>query len=337
MSNSFPLFARLFNRGLLIALLATAAAHANPAARQGDWQRIVGISRQAIANPAWLETSEWRDFLAQMGELAGGEIDNETFRAEFNQRARKLPFSHYQLLRTPRGEAATEPAVELRWHDAATAVMVVRQFDESPERMHAIVAELRDASPTNLILDLRELSGGAFPSAVALGRYLGREAVDTGVYLSRRWFAEHGTHPDPAEIAAIEPLGEMNLDVFRERLRTTGVLRLVLPAHDEPIFTGRLIVLTSGRTASAGEPFVYSLRGRPGVTVIGERTAGQMLSGQRFPINAEWQLFVPVADYLTPEGTPLDRVGVPPQVETSAAEALARAVALLAEPPAGEP
>lgn len=322
---------------LLAGMLAVVSAGAAPnTARIGDWQKIMGISRQAIANPAWLETPEWKEFTTEMGQLAASEADDETFRATFNERARALPFSHYQLLRTDRGSGTTSPALELHQPAPETTVLVVRRFEESPAGMHEIVQQLRTSPPANLILDLRQLGGGAFPSAVALGRHLNREPVDTGVYLSRRWFAMHGGYPDRAALSAIEPLETLGLDAFRERLRTTGILRLVLPAHDDPIFGGRLLILTSRSTASAGEPFVHSLRRRPDVTVIGERTAGEMLSGERFPINANWQLFAPVADYMTAEGDRLDRVGVAPHIEVPAAAALERALELIAESaPAG--
>ncbi len=332
MHIQIPSPAKFSSLPLLFCLLfATTVVHATPATRMGDWQRIMGISRQAIANPAWLATPEWRVFTDHMGQLASSGIDDEKFREAFNEQARALPFSHYQLLRTRRGETPAEAAMDLHRPTPDTAVLVVRRFEESPVAMQEMVVRLQAAAPANLILDLRELSGGAFPSAVTLGRHLNRERVDTGVYLSRRWFAQHDTYPNLAAITEIEPLGTLDLDAFSERLRTTGVLRLVLPPHAEPIFDGRLIILTSRGTASAGEPFVYSLRRRPGVTVIGERTAGEMLSGERFPINADWQLFVPVADYLTADGEQLDQVGVAPHVEVPAATALQRALDLLAE------
>jgi carboxyl-terminal processing protease len=63
--------------------------------------------------------------------------------------------------------------------------------------------------------------------------------------------------------------------------------------------------------------------------VVGERTAGAMLSGESFPMDETFRLFLPVADYVTPNLVRLDRRGVAPDVEIAGDRALERALALL--------
>jgi len=80
-------------------------------------------------------------------------------------------------------------------------------------------------------------------------------------------------------------------------------MRLILPAHDDSIFEGRVVILTDAGTASA------------------------MLSGESFPMDETFRLFLPVADYVTPDGVRLDRRGVAPDIEVPAEQALERALA----------
>jgi carboxyl-terminal processing protease len=205
----------------------------------------------------------------------------------------------------------------------------VRTFSVDEAEMRAALEQIEAGGYRHLIIDLRENPGGSFPAVVALGRYLTREAIDTGVYLTRRWFVRRPNYPRPDELPSIAALEELDLDAFRQRLQEQGAVRLVLPAHDGPVFDGDVYVLTSRETASAAEPFVDLVRRRGGVTVIGETTAGAMLSGERFPVGDGWLLFAPVADYMTADGRRIDRVGVEPDIAVAADQALGMALDMI--------
>jgi C-terminal processing protease CtpA/Prc len=101
-----------------------------------------------------------------------------------------------------------------------------------------------------------------------------------------------------------------------------AAFRMVLPGHSNPIFNGRVVVLTSNTTASACEPFVDALKKLKVGTVVGEKTNGAMLSGSSFKINEDLRLFLPVADFMTDEGTRIDKVGIAPDIDVEADKAL---------------
>ncbi len=321
-------------------LLASAFVFSAPAAeldhRRAMIGQILAISEQVVPNPAWLESEEWQSFVDEIQSPAMLAKDEVEFARAFNRAAADLPFSHYRLQRRPRadGSANQDHASGLTLTEAAhgTAILTVDHFAMSGEVMGAMVDRLRAGEYRNLVLDFRGHPGGSFPAGMALGRFLSRDPVDTGVYLTRRWFLEHGDYPTLEQIAAIEPLAELNLDAFARELEQHGVLRIVVPAHDEEVFDGRLFVLTSRQTASAAEPFVDLVSRFPKhVTVIGEPTAGSMLSGERFPVSEDWMLFAPVADFLTDQGRRLDGVGVQPHVEVPAELALETALRMIEE------
>jgi carboxyl-terminal processing protease len=124
----------------------------------------------------------------------------------------------------------------------------------------------------------------------------------------------------------IAPLEVLELSAFAEQLKREGAARLVLPGHSSDIHQGRLVILTDGQTASTAESFTYLLQ-RNGALVVGEQTAGAMLSAEFFPLDETFKLFVPVADYVAPDLVRLDGRGVMPDIEIAADQALERALA----------
>ncbi len=79
-------------------------------------------------------------------------------------------------------------------------------------------------------------------------------------------------------------------------------------------FTGPIVVLTSGMTASAAEIFVMAMRVLPHVTVIGEPTSGEHsdMLGRTLP-NA-WEFTLSNEEYVLAGGEVFEGAGIPPDV-----------------------
>lgn len=294
--------------------------------------RIVQVSAAAIANPAFLQTSEWHDFIDWLQGDSVLQLDDAAFRKAFNQASKALPFSHFRLFwRRPEGANEQDrPPVEVAALADDTALLRVRGFDFEPAAMTKVRASIFNGEYRKLIIDLRGNEGGSFPSVVALSSILSGEAIDAGVFLARKWFIQHGDYPDDAQRTKIAALQTLDLEAFAGRLQSDGAVRLVLPPHEGPVFEGEVVILTDRETASAAEPFVYLMQ-RSGVTVIGEPTAGAMLSADRIPIDDAFILFVPVADYMTADGVRLDQRGVMPDIAVVADAALDAAINFLSD------
>ncbi len=304
--------------------------------------KIEQISNQMLPNPAWLESPQWQAFLADLRSEEMISMPLETFARSFNRRADDLPFTHFRLWpRQPRrvsGQSAdntdetnvTASLLGFTQPAAGIGVLRVAQFEIDPALVAAQLAEIHQQNLSALIIDLRGNTGGSFPSVLALSRYLRSGPLNAGYFLTRRWFMQHGDYPDQAQRQAIPKLETLNLAAFAEMLQGEGALRLELPGHSDPVFTGKLAILTDGDTGSAAEPFVYLMQ-QKGVPIIGETTDGAMLSADRVPVDDDLMLFLPVADYMTPDGKRLDLVGVQPDVAVPAEQALAAALELLAE------
>ncbi len=336
MQHAFSL--RLIITMLLVAAFVSDDSRAESDDESGERRKaqietILSISHAAIANPAFLETDDWKEFEHWLRGEAPLQLDDADFRTAFNRAARALPFTHYRLFWRPRqdaGEADAQQQVSFEQAAPGVALLRVPIFETDPAATAVIMGRIIQEDYRDLIIDLRGNEGGSFPSVVALAQALDRNPADAGVFLTRKWFVEHGEYPDAADRAAISPLQTLDLEAFSQQLASDGAVRLVLPPHDRPVFEGRVVVLTDGDTGSASEPFVYMLQKR-GIPVIGEPTAGAMLSADRMPVDDTFVLFVPVADYMTADGERLDHNGVTPDITVPAETALEAALELLSE------
>ncbi|KRA20730.1 S41 family peptidase [Lysobacter sp. Root604] len=90
-----------------------------------------------------------------------------------------------------------------------------------------------------------------------------------------------------------------------------------------------MFYLTSKRTRSAGEHFALALQRTHRGTLIGERTAGANHFGGIEPIGAGLAAFIPVGRTYDPDtGKDWEGVGIVPDIEVPADEALAKALTL---------
>ena len=91
-------------------------------------------------------------------------------------------------------------------------------------------------------------------------------------------------------------------------------------------FTGPVFLVTSARTFSGGEGFAYELQAQKRVTVIGETTGGGANPGGTVKLAGGFAAFIPNGRAINPvTGTNWEHVGVKPDVEVAATDALARA------------
>ena len=79
-------------------------------------------------------------------------------------------------------------------------------------------------------------------------------------------------------------------------------------------YTGRVYLMTSHATLSAGEVFVLAMRSLPNVTQIGERTNGSFSDVLSKPLPNGWLLDLSNEIYLDSTGALWEGVGVPPKI-----------------------
>jgi carboxyl-terminal processing protease len=79
-------------------------------------------------------------------------------------------------------------------------------------------------------------------------------------------------------------------------------------------FHGRVVILVNEHTASAGEMVAAFAAENRLATILGTKTPGRLLSGRTFRLGSGYILGLPVAAYLTWQGTMIEGKGVTPQI-----------------------
>jgi hypothetical protein len=300
-----------------------------------DYAALYAAMRKTIEeniyDQALLKTKEWRTFDKKTSRIAKRVKDDLEFFFGFSMFAQELPFSHLNLLlmeETP--SLATDPSernVFIKAIDATTAYMDVQSFGGSREEMEAICDTLLNGGFRTLIVDLRENGGGGLDSALPFGESIATDTVDAGYFVTNTWANKASRPPQPAAFNDLPISQERTTEAFIEALKTAEGRHLVLVPRKDA-FNGKVYILTSAKTASTCEPIVDALKRSGRATIVGENTAGAMLSATVFQVSGKFHLFLPIADYYNAELQRLDQVGVRPDIEVPADGALDHVLAL---------
>lgn len=141
-----------------------------------------------------------------------------------------------------------------------------------------------------------------------------------------------GGDPDTVQLLLSHVVGDEPVRLVDMESRSDGLRQRWTHPVDPRRFgpDKPLVVLTSGTTFSGGEEVAFDVQDLARGRVVGERTRGGANPREGFAVHPELELAVPVARALSPRtGATWEAVGVAPDVECAAGEALERALALL--------
>jgi carboxyl-terminal processing protease len=316
-----------------ITLLSFMVAHADePQAPSTDYVDVVAhISKTMRAyhyNPAELETPGYKRVEAAVAALAETAGSDEAFIAGFREIWKDGPFSHVEL--NPARGTADDLAAYLdnlriggggavltwRGDDAILTVNTMMGLD-TIEEIDAAYATIAEKGADSLIIDLRENGGGAFAVRPLVGHVIDQQ-FDAGGFVSQRWNAENHHAPTASDLKTVEPWEGWSIRAFWADVQEQPLTRLRFTPV-EPVFEGPVYVLTSQRTASAAELAADALKISGRAVLIGETTAGEMLSQKIYDVPGGFHLSLPIADYYSAENGRIEGVGVAPDIETDAA------------------
>jgi len=282
-------------------------------------------------NPAELDTPEYRQIEAAITALAKVATSDDAFMQGFREIWENGPFSHVEI--NPAQQSASDLAdyldtiriggggALLAWQgDVAVLTVSTMMGLDTIEEIDAAYVEIAERETSALIIDLRENRGGAFAVRPLVSHVLAKP-FDAGSFVSRPWNAVHDFGPSRADLEAVDPWDGWSIKAFWADVQTDPVTRITfLPA--KPVFDGPVYVLTSKRTASAAELATDALMGANRAIIIGENTAGEMLSQKIYDIPGGFHLSLPIADYYSVVNGRIEGVGIKPDIETDAADAL---------------
>ena len=302
------------------------ATSINPERRQ-VLDKVFLLLEENIANPDWLTAKSFLDFKSDLYSEKVMKMTDKDFLSYFKEQRKKLPFSHFDLhsksfLEGIKAETKDQPVLYWKALNEDVAYLKVRTFITDAAPMIKAVSEIGIDRYDHLIIDLRDNGGGSLDAPVILGRFLTQEYIDAGVYLNRKWFLKEQRAASKEDIAKFPFLQDFTLAGISKMYQNEVAFRMVLPPHSNPTYQGKVYILINGNTASACEPLIDIMQQKKIATVVGPRSAGNMLTGQTFKINETYEVFLPIADYQTADGRRLDQVGVIPEHKVQSENAL---------------
>ncbi|MDJ0812857.1 MAG: S41 family peptidase [Woeseiaceae bacterium] len=306
-----------------------------------DYQAVLEAFDSVVANkvfaPGDLEQPAYLEFREQLGRVADKAIDDLDLLFGFRWLWRNEPFSHFRLQRSAQTaeqmftffdqyrvgfEAATVD------FDDDIAVLKVRTMmgADTIEQIQAAYARIAKERPAALVIDLRGNGGGAF-AVKPLVEHVIDEPLDAGFFISQVWNREHDDPPTATQALAAPLWQGWSIIGFWKAVQETDIVRVQFqPA--EPNYDGPVYVLLDERSASATEMAADALRSSGVTTLVGRRSAGEMLSQSMFDVADGFIVSLPVADYYSVTHGRIEGVGVPVDIESEPGQALDVAIEL---------
>ena len=302
------------------------------------WEDIKLLTEKYIYNKSVLQTKEWINFTKDMTSFAKIAEDDAEFAYGFFYKAKELPFTHYAIAGNKDGATnfATagynEPENKLRPSlkvlNSKTFLLDVPAFNFRTSDVDSIMLQIVNSKAENLVIDLRQNTGGDMEGGMRICQYLTNKKLYGGVMLSQQYWNTHNLPPAVEDYKKFKLMNNANYDWFKKEVKN-GVEGLCLMTEPLPnTFNGKVFILTSKNTASASEPFVYTLQKENIATVIGDKTAGAVISMEYFFIQ-NLALTIPMLDYYTFDGKRLDKIGVEPTIKCEPKDALNIAMSMI--------
>lgn len=177
-------------------------------------------------------------------------------------------------------QAISVPSVTWKMIETVGYVEINQFGDDTVKLSAQAFEELKSKSPSAIVLDLRNNPGG----------YLDDVAPIAAAFLP------------PASVVTIQKFKIQP----EEELKTDGV----------PLFPDiKLFVLVNGGSASASEILAGALRDHGRATIVGQKTFGKGSVQDIIPLGGGAALRLTVAEWLTPKGHVVDKVGLEPDVK----------------------
>jgi len=302
----------------------------------GDIDRLLHAhvyDPEALSSPAYERVSEQVEHLAQTAE------SRDAFVAGFRDIWRDGPFSHVQLSEAPMPLDQMITYIDtmrvggggaiLTWQDDIAVLTVNTMMGQDTiEEIDAAYDTIATHGARGLIIDLRENGGGAF-AVKPLVEHVLAEPLEAGAFVSQPWNARMDRAPGFNDVRSIAPWEGWSVRSFWEHVQTAEITRIRF-VPDAAQFDGPVYVLTSARTASAAEMAADALKASGRALLVGETTAGEMLSQTMYELPGNLHLALPIADYYSFASGRIEGAGVSPHIAVPAETAMDTALAALA-------
>jgi len=296
------------------------------------YPKIIDITSNYIYSKSILTTKEWNNFEKELNKLLNNAQDDIELFIGFRTLKSKLSFSHYNLViikdikELKENSSVNNKTVVYKKENNNTAYLKIKDFNTTKDELANIFPKILQDNPKNLIIDLRDNFGGGIESAFEFGKYVMSGTTEIGYFVTNKIKNSGFNINLYKKLPIAKPQTTYE---FIEMLKKGKGAKLMFENLNTPVYSGNIFVLTNHNTASTCEPIVYALKENKRATIIGENTAGAMLSATLFDISGKYKLYLPIADFYTYDGVRLEGVGVKPNIETKSENALNKALEII--------
>lgn len=186
--------------------------------------------------------------------------------------------------------------------------------------LDAAIADLKKSGCDRLIVDVRGNVGGGLGS-LRLMSYLCPGKIPVGYSVTRARLRNGYRREALPSISAI-PSSTIGLFAMAVRFKVFNKdrsLALVTEGLGEQPFHGRVVILQNEFTHSAAEMVTSFAAENNLATVVGTRSAGEVLGGANFTLPNGYRLRIPIAGWFTWTGASIEGSGVEPAIELNLA------------------
>jgi Peptidase family S41 len=282
------------------------------------------ITKEKIYKKSLLDESRWKKFVVEMNKILPDIQDDLEMVSAFYYFGEKLNTSHFAFLKSL--ESSTEniekrKCTTLEEKTPSTAYLKITSFDGSSKEIDSVFSIIAQKNYKNLIVDLRNNQGGTVEAGMAFANNIFIEPTIGGVFLTQKWFNKKETVPSLEEYNQFDNFSQSNYEQIISGIHNKQGLVLKVIPNKYP-FKGNLFVLINKSTASTCEPLIYELKKQKRAVLVGEKSAGAMLNGEKFKLYDNYFIYIPTADYYSSDGYRIEQNGVTPNIETKSEEAL---------------
>ena len=289
------------------------------------------VVSQRIFNPKLLATESYQTFRKNLGVIAKNARDDIDLILGFHLAWNDTPFSHFQLRRSDLSAEnlfASFDSMNVGYEAARLklegkqAILRVDTMmgNDTIEQIKAAFQAIDHAGATQLIIDLRGNGGGAF-AVKPLVEHVIDKPLTSGYFLSQQWAVNHDAPPTKGEVERTEAWQGWSISSFWHTVQERPIMKLEFtPAA--PNFDGPVYVLVDRWSASATEIAADAFRSSGDAVLVGETTAGELLSQSFFDLSEGYLIALPVADYYSTKHGRIEGRGVAVKISCPAEEAL---------------
>jgi len=189
----------------------------------------------------------------------------------------------------------------------------ISSFSGTSEDMNKVLDQVAQKQFKNLVIDLRDNSGGSIEAGMTFAERLVKQDIVGGVFLTRKYYNTKNSLPTKQELNQYDVFSKANYELLLKGISEKEGIVLKVEAKNTIPYQN-LYFLVNQKTASTCEPILQGFKENKMAIIIGEKSAGKMLNAEEFKIRDGYTLFLPTAMYVTSQGKVLDQIGVEPNI-----------------------